>query len=66
MRLRIPPGVGRWLVVLVTVDRGRTGRRAWLGLAVAVGAAVAALDPGDRLAGVLPGGPLGRLPWHRP
>jgi hypothetical protein len=28
---------------------------------LAVGAALAALDPGDRLAGVLPGGPLGRL-----
>jgi hypothetical protein len=51
--------------VLVTVDRGRAGRRAWLGLAVAVGAALAALDPGDRLAGVLPGGPLARLARHR-
>jgi hypothetical protein len=65
-RRHIPRGVGWWLVVMVAVDRGRVGRRASLGLAVAVGAALAALDPGDRLAGVLPGGPLGWLARRRP
>jgi hypothetical protein len=46
----------------------RAVRRASLGLAVAVGVALAALDPGDRLAGVLPGGPLApivRYPTQR-
>ena len=40
------------------------GCRAPLRLAVVVDAVLAALDPGDGLAGVLPGGPLGGLARH--
>ena len=43
---RVPPSSGKRLILLVAVDRGRAGRRTWLGLAVAVGAALAAPDPG--------------------
>ena len=64
-RLRVTPGARWWLVLLVKVDRGRAGRGAWLGLAAAVKAALAAPDPFDGLAGVLPGGPLGRLAQRR-
>jgi hypothetical protein len=41
------------------------GRRVSLGFPVVVGAALEALDPDDRLADLLPGGPLGRLAWRR-
>jgi hypothetical protein len=65
-RLPIAPGAGWWLVLLVTVDRERAGRRASLGLAaVAVRVALAAPDPFDGLAGVLPDRPLGRLARRR-
>jgi hypothetical protein len=46
---------------VATIDGGWSGCRAALGLAVASGAVLAALGPGDGLAGLLPGGPLGRL-----
>ena len=56
-----PPGAGSCLVLLVTVKRRQVGSGHPLELAVAVGAVLAALDSSDRLAGVLPGGPLARL-----
>jgi len=61
---QIPSGVGRWLILRVAVSRLPAGFPARLGLAVAVGAVLAAVDPGDGLAGVLPGSPLGRLARH--
>src|SRR5512133_2881415 len=64
-RLRVPPEAGWWLVLLVTVDRERAGRRVSLGLPVALTAALAGPDLLDGLAGVLPGGPLGWLVRHR-
>src|SRR5918993_267105 len=61
----LPPRAGSCLVLLGTVNRRRAGCWRALGLAVAVGAVLAALDSGDGLAGVVPGGPLGRLARHR-
>ena len=60
-----PLGVGWCLVLLVAVDRLSAGERGSVRLAVAIGAVLAALDPGDRVAGVLPGGPLGGRAGHR-
>jgi hypothetical protein len=67
--LRAGPGAlrpGWWQVVLAAVDRSWGGRLGPLLLAGAIGGALAAPHPLDRLAGLLPGGPPGRLARHRP
>jgi hypothetical protein len=59
-------GARRSLVLMVAVDHRRARCCGPLRRAVVVAAALAGLDSADRLAGVLPGGPRGRLARHRP